>query len=367
MSNAFVGQNGYYFIYNGCPIGYTWSASWSNGIPNIIIKRNSGSAQRPAIAVRDPNHMLPTETPESVSEALAFSSPYYYSANEWREEDCFPLRVATGSASPELGYAVYYNYEPNSTDYIYLRTPLVAGGYYDLTNGGYSGWDNVNNKPVYGEAEIIRYRDTSVSGCATFNLSDYTAVRNFYAPNYGNIDGLANYEYTIAPAIADGGTGNNTPIQTYPQKARILELENFYAPNFCDFNHGWEAVTSVKNVDFFKLGSLDYNPSFKYIEDFSGRSEGNIVSATIKGDVYLKREWTPKFVNSTIGYGKATRLDYQSTASNTAYTNSAYTYIGKYENAPSGVKSDFSACDINPNTILYVRNYQTTGYPFNEH
>ena len=67
MSNAFVGQNGYYFIYNGCPIGYAWSASWNDRIPNIIIKRNSGSAQRPAIAVRDPNHMLPTETPESVS------------------------------------------------------------------------------------------------------------------------------------------------------------------------------------------------------------------------------------------------------------------------------------------------------------
>lgn len=388
MSNAFVGQNGYYFIYNGCPIGYSWSGTWAGSRPNIIIKRTSGYAQRPAIAVKDPHHMLTVETPESVNDALAFSSPYYYSGTEWDPVDCWPLRVSSGTASPELEYAVYYNYEPMAHEYMYLRTPLVPGGYYDLTNGG-CGYGNGETIPTqHGVSEVVRYEQpTGESAVATLNLSDYSAVRNFYAPELGQVTAMASNQYTSPIPIADGGSANNSAIRSYPTASTIKELENFYAPKMRDLSEGWDAVTALKNVNVGQWwneykGQIGYitvvTSAVRVIEDVTGtmyldNTQGPITSATVDGDCrwlfvnHMRNQYVGSnvtFNNCTIGYNKPTTLSFR--YNNLRNQGSGLAYSGTYENLPIGAKQAiFNNCDVNPSTILRLYDDRTEVEPYN--
>lgn len=274
--------------YNSNPLTYdgkfmsAFDDGFSDLIPDCIIKRNSGVSMRPALATKYSAGME-TATPTDIHFANAFSSPYLYK-KKVNFNTCTILPVTTGSASPELGSAVYYNYPPSSTDYIYFH--LNSSGEYDLTNAGCSGYDRHPIRP--GNSEVVRLKFLGQSTGPSLNLSDFTAVRNFYMPNLtgsiqhdnGGLHGI----FQFSGDVDDGGTDNATDVHVmYPNGGYsagvVRELENFYAPlddgGYDTWGVGWGAISSVKNVRFagYAYGAIvgedGFLPGIKYIENLT--------------------------------------------------------------------------------------------------
>lgn len=275
-----VGYNSNPLTYNGNFISAFDDGSFSDLIPDCIIKRNAGVSMRPALATKYSAGME-TATPTDIHFANAFSSPYLYK-KKVNFNTCTILPVTTGSSSTELGSAVYYNYPPSSTDYIYFH--LNSSGEYDLTNAGCNVYDRYPYTP--GDSEVIRLKFLGQSTGPSFNLSDFTAVRNFEMPNLtGNIDhnegglkGIFQHEGWVE----DGDTNNVTKVHVMYPSGVVKELENFYAPlddgGYDTWGVGWEAISSVKNVRFAGyaqgavVGEDGFLPSIKYIENLTAVS-----------------------------------------------------------------------------------------------
>lgn len=275
-----VGYNNNPLTYNGQIIS-AFDDSFSDLVPDCIIKRNSGVSMRPALATKYSAGME-TATPTDIHYANAFSSPYLYK-KKVNFNTCTILPVTTGSSSPELGSAVYYNYPPSSTDYIYFH--LNSSGEYDLTNAGCSGYDRRPIRP--GNSEVVRLKYLGQSTGPSFNLSDFTAIRNFEMPNLtGNVEsGGLHGIFQIYGDVADGGTDNATDVYImYQNEGVVKELENFYAPlddgGYDDWGVGWGAISSVKNVRFAGyaygavVGEDGFLPGIKYIENLTAVSSG---------------------------------------------------------------------------------------------
>lgn len=294
-----VGYNNNPLTYNGKFIS-AFDDGFSDLIPDCIIKRNSGVSMRPALATKYSAGME-TATPTDIHFANAFSSPYLYK-KKVNFNTCTILPVTTGSASPELGSAVYYNYPPSGTDYIYFH--LNSSGEYDLTNAG--SVSTTTYPFIPGESEVIRLKFLGQSTGPSLNLSDFTAVRNFYMPNLtgdlnhgaGGLHGI----FQFSGRVQDGGTDNATDIRVqyssaYGYSAGVVkELENFYAPlddgGYDTWGVGWGAISSVKNVHFagYAYGAIvgedGFLPGIKYIENLTAVINPGRLSAsnvTVRG------------------------------------------------------------------------------------
>lgn len=272
-----VGYNSNPLTYDGKFIS-AFEDGFSDLIPDCIIKRNSGVSMRPALATKYTAGME-TATPTDIHFANAFSSPYLYK-KKVNFNTCTILPVTTGSASPELGKAVYYNYPPSSTDYIYFH--LNSSGEYDLTNAGFDLYGHWPTRP--GDSEVIRLKFLGQSTGPSFNLSDFTAVRNFEMPNltggiehgFGGLHGI----FQFSGDVADGDTNNATDVHVMYPAGIVRELENFYAPldegGYDDWGVGWGSISSVKNVRFAGYnhfgvipGDDGFLPGIKYIENLT--------------------------------------------------------------------------------------------------
>lgn len=248
---------------------------FSDLIPDCIIKRNSGVAMRPALATKY-SAGIPTATPTDVHEANAFSSPYLYK-KKVNFNTCTILPVSTGSASRELGSAVYYSYPSASTDYIYFH--LNSSGEYDLTNAGAD--HSTNYVDVPGESEVVRLKYLGTKTGPSFNLSDFTAVRNVYMPNLtynANGDGGIHGIFQYSGNVEDGLNNLSTYIQVRYPEPQVRELENFHVPTWGnggidDWGQGWANISSVKNVAFNSYnaadGYSDHFPNLKYMENLT--------------------------------------------------------------------------------------------------
>lgn len=293
-----VGYNNNPLTYDGKFIS-AFEDGFSDLIPDCIIKRNSGVSMRPSLATKYSAGME-TATPTDIHFANAFSSPYLYK-KKVNFNTCTILPVTTGASSPELGSAVYYNYPPSGTDYIYFH--LNSSGEYDLTNAGCSGYDRYPTRP--GNSEVVRLKFLGQSTGPSLNLSDFTAVRNFYMPNLtGNVvknSGGLHGIFQFSGEVADGGTDNATDIHIMYTNGGysagiVKELENFYAPlddgGVDTWGVGWGAISSIKNVRFAGyvsgaiVGEDGFLPGIKYIENLTAVVDPRRLSAsnvTVRG------------------------------------------------------------------------------------
>jgi len=289
-----VGYNNNPLTYNGKFIS-AFDDDFSDLIPDCIIKRRSGVSMRPALATKYSAGME-TATPTDIHFANAFSSPYLYK-KKVNFNTCTILPVTTGSASTELGSAVYYNYPPSGTDYIYFH--LNSSGEYDLTNAGCNQYDLYPYTP--GESEVVRLKFLGQSTGPSLNLSDFTAVRNFYMPNLtGNVElnsGGLHGIFQFTGTVEDGGTNNKTNVQMIYPSGVVKEIENFYAPlddgGFDSWGVGWEAISSVKNLHFagytYQGAGMRHGflPSIKYIDGLTASKMYEGISAngvTVRGN-----------------------------------------------------------------------------------
>jgi len=290
-----VGYNNNPLTYNGKFIS-AFEDGFSDLIPDCIIKRRSGVANRPALATKYSAGMT-TATPTDVHEANAFSSPYLYK-KKVNFNTCTILPVTTGSASTELGSAVYYSYPSASTDYIYFH--LNSSGEYDLTNAGSD--HSTTYVDVPGESEVVRLKYLGSKTGPSFNLSDFTAIRNVYMPNLtrrddgdGGIHGI--FQYT--GDIEDGLNNLQTVVRISYPEPQVRELENFYLPTagsggYDDWGAGWYRISSVKNVAFntYTVGAdtkgYGHFPELKYMENLTANVrigwDEPISGMTVRGD-----------------------------------------------------------------------------------
>ena len=272
-----VGYDSNPLTYGGEFLDAKVSQGFSDLIPDCIIRRKSGVAMRPALATKYSAGME-TATPTDIHFANAFSSPILYH-NKVNFNTCTILPVTTGAASHELGKAVYYNYPQSSTDYIYFH--LNSSGEYDLTNAGAaSGRPYTITNP--GESEVVRLKYLGRSTGPSFNLSDFTAVRNVYMPNLTDGDGRGGIHgiFQFSGDVEDGDVYNAGVIHVNYSEPQVRELENFYLPFFGsggydDWGAGWRNISSVKNVQFGSYNpagdgvGYDHFPNLKYMENLS--------------------------------------------------------------------------------------------------
>lgn len=345
---------------------------FSDLIPDCIIKRNSGYALRNSLATKYSAGME-TTTPTDIHYANAFSSPYLYK-KKVNFNTCTILPVSTGSASQELGQAVYYTYPSASTDYIYFH--LNSSGEYDLTNLGSrdgSLQDRYAGHP--GESEVVRLKYLGSATGPSMNLSDYTAVRNVYMPNLSGSESYPGLHaiFNRAGSASDCGPDHNILITAgsgsypiiKPTDYPVKVLEDFIVPlGFSGYDdvQGWSAISSMKNVQFG--GSFDLGPCLRYIEDVTAGGAGDgydlgmpsLSACEINGNVGSFRA-NAKFYDCTIGYLKPTHIgpvaNYFVSGHGTYVPDGDYTWreLSQFRDN-YGV---FNNCNINPDTVISIK------------
>ena len=244
-----IGYNGNAVEHNGELFsGYGRNPRYVGPPANCIIKRYAGSAQRPA--VRWPcsaNNFPPSAFERVTSSTPVFASDILFTGNIDYSK-CHALRVSTGRGA-ESNPSLYFNYEPSSTEYIYINTSALDYSAHpaeqlDITNAGITPSDvSSNGILTAGRSEILRlelpeWTNTDVDGHMA-NCSDYSAVRNFYAPNLGHCANLwCNYyghpydwPSNNFGTIYDGGTAQSSEFK-YSAANFIEEIENWYTPNY---------------------------------------------------------------------------------------------------------------------------------------
>lgn len=247
-----IGYNGNVVEHNGELFsGYGRNPRYVGPPANCIIKRYAGSAQRPAVRWPCSANSFPPSAFERVTSSTpVFASDILFTGNIDYSK-CHALRVSTARGS-EVNPSLYFNYEPSSTEYIYINTSALDYSAHpteqlDITNAGTTPSDvSSNGILTAGRSEILRlelpdWTPDEIDGHMA-NCSDYSAVRNFYAPNLGRCDGLwTNYYghpdewpstfYNQYGTIMDGGTAQSNSF-VYVAANFLEEIENWYTPNY---------------------------------------------------------------------------------------------------------------------------------------
>lgn len=258
-----IGHNGDLLQYNGQALTFT-ANKMIGPSADVIIKRNAGFAERPA--VRWPysaNNFPQSAATEMNADTPVFASNVLFTG-KIDYSQCHPLRVTTASGA-ETNPSLYFNYEPSSTEYIYVNLNKLnqsAHGYetIDITNGGLSkdASDYENGILTAGHSEILRFH----SNIAEFyspvaNLSDYTAIRDFATTarwgneaQFTNFYGDPNYSasHESYGTIADGGVNQSANPFMYLALNNVKELENWNVPNMTIRMDNFYSLSSIKNV-----------------------------------------------------------------------------------------------------------------------
>jgi hypothetical protein len=244
-----IGYNGNAVEHNGELFsGYGRNPRYVGPPANCIIKRYAGSAQRPAVRWPCSANSFPPSAFERVTSSTpVFASDILFTGNIDYSK-CHTLRVSTAHGS-EVNPSLYFNYEPSSTEYIYINTSALDYSAHpaeqlDITNAGITPSDvSSNGILTAGRSEILRlelpeWTNTDVDGHMA-NCSDYSAVRNFYAPNLGRCDGLFRNYYghpydwpsNNFGTVYDGGTAQSSDFK-YSAANFLEEIENWYTPKY---------------------------------------------------------------------------------------------------------------------------------------
>ena len=263
-----IGHNGDLLQYNGEAL--TFAANKMIGpSADVIIKRNAGYAERPA--VRWPysaNNFPQSAATEMNADTPVFASNVLFTG-KIDYSQCHPLRVTTASGA-ESYPSLYFNYEPSSTEYIYVNLNKLnqsAHGYdsIDITNGGLSkdSSDYENGILTAGHSEIVRlHTDVRSLTYPIANLSDYTAIRDFATTaingneaQFTNFYGDPNYSasHESYGTIADGGVNQSADPFMYLALNNVKELENWNVPNMSIRMDKFYSLSSIKNVYAPKL------------------------------------------------------------------------------------------------------------------
>ena len=278
-----IGHNGDLLQYNGEVL--TFAANKMIGpSADVIIKRNAGYAFRPA--VRWPYSA--NNFPQSAATEMNVDTPVFASdvlfTGKIDYSQCHPLRVTTASGA-ETNPSLYFNYEPSSTEYIYVNLNKLNQSAHqsetiDITNGGLSNdaADYDHGILTAGHSEILRFH----SNIADFfspvaNLSDYTAIRDFATTarwgneqQFTNFYGDPNYSAKLESygTIADGGV-NQSASEKYYALNNVKELENWNVPSMPIRMDNFYSLTSIKNV---------YAPKLNISYSIWGRTQLNTIN-----------------------------------------------------------------------------------------
>jgi len=263
-----IGHNGNLLQYNGAALTFT-ANKMIGPSADVIIKRNAGYASRPA--VRWPysaNNFPQSAATEMNADTPVFASNVLFTG-KIDYSQCHPLRVTTASGA-ETDPSLYFNYEPSSTEYIYVNlNKLNQSAHHretiDITNGGlsYDESDYENGILTAGHSEILRFH----SSIAYFyspvaNLSDYTAIRDFATTaidgnteQFTNFYGDPNYSarHESYGTIGDGGVNQSADPFMYLALNNVKELENWNVPNMLIRMNNFYSLSSIKNVYAPKL------------------------------------------------------------------------------------------------------------------
>lgn len=246
-----IGYNGNLVEHNGELFsGYGRNPRYVGPPANCIIKRYAGSALRPAVRWPCSADSFPPSAFERVTSSTpVFASDILFTGNIDYSK-CHALRVSTAHGS-EINPSLYFNYEPSSTEYIYINTSALDYSAHpteqlDITNAGITPSDvSSNGILTAGRSEILRLELPEWSADGNdyqghmANCSDYSAVRNFYAPNLGFCPNLWSNYYghpydwpsNNFGTIYDGGTAQSSEFK-YSAANFIEEIENWYTPNY---------------------------------------------------------------------------------------------------------------------------------------
>jgi len=258
-----IGHNGDLLQYNGAALTFT-ANKMIGPSADVIIKRNAGYASRPA--VRWPYSA--NNFPQSAATAMNADTPVFASnvlfTGKIDYSQCHPLRVTTASGA-ETAPSLYFNYEPSSTEYIYVNLNKLNQSAHqyetiDITNGGlsYDESDYENGILTAGHSEILRFHaNISSFSSPVANLSDYTAIRDFATTarwgdekQFTNFYGDPNYSasHTSYGTIADGGVNQSADPFMYLALNNVKELENWNVPNMKIIMANFNSLSSMKNV-----------------------------------------------------------------------------------------------------------------------
>lgn len=318
-----IGYNGDLMQYNGEAL--TFAANKMIGpSADVIIKRNAGYAERPA--VRWPYSA--DNFPQSAATEMNVDTPVFASnvlfTGKIDYSQCHPLRVTTASGA-ETAPSLYFNYEPSSTEYIYvnlnkLNQSAHAGpqewqsNTIDITNGGLSkvASDYKNGILTAGHSEILRFHaNIRAFPNPVANLSDYTAIRDFVtSATIGSEAQFTNFYgdpiYSAYPehygTIADGGVNQSADPFVYLASNNVKELENWNVPNMSIAMANFNSLSSIKNVyaPSLDLGYFPLNVNYieksvvKHLDIASAVYSSNGTSALVSGFCNLPmtgREW----------------------------------------------------------------------------
>lgn len=269
-----IGHNGDLMQYNGEAM--TFAANKMIGpSADVIIKRNAGYAERPA--VRWPYSA--DNFPQSAATEMNVDTPVFASnvlfTGKIDYSQCHPLRVTTASGA-ETSPSLYFNYEPSSTEYIYVNLNKLNQSAHagpqewqsdtiDITNGGLSksASDYKNGILTAGHSEILRFHaNIRAFRNPVANLSDYTAIRDFVTTaNMGSEEQFTNFYGDLIHSaysehygtIADGGVNQSAEPFTYLAFNNVKELENWNVPNMSIVMDNFYSLSSIKNVYAPKL------------------------------------------------------------------------------------------------------------------
>lgn len=303
--SEYVGTGVEYCFKDDRPIGYQdLSASYTNVVPNIIIKYPSGSTashglfcsgnQWVATIAGFPDggayssHTPPDSAFRMPSDAQPLFLYHTYSANEpyWTSQGNYDYVDVPSSFDSETW--IYWTY-PNAT------AQSAKLNYVDLTNYG----EISGNSP-----EIYRwYLPEQTSIDYAVNVSNYSALRNVYLPSITS----------MCTAFSNGGSGQE-PFINYNYK--IKEVENVKFGNFSAWgtkvgdryfltqsrasgNNAFD-LTAVKNVkNFAYIGNINHvNDTNRVFEDVEIKSAGYFLFAwqEVTGA-------TPSYYKNYYGYG----------------------------------------------------------------
>lgn len=263
-----IGHNGDLLQYNGAALTFT-ANKMIGPSADVIIKRNAGYAKRPA--VRWPysaNNFPQSAATEMNADTPVFASNVLFTG-KIDYSQCHPLRVTTASGA-ETEPSLYFNYEPSSTEYIYVnlnKLNQTAHGYdsIDITNGGLSNdeSDYENGILTAGHSEIVRlHADVRYLTYPMANLSDYTAIRDFATTAInGNEAQFTNFygdpqfsaDFDNYGTIGDGGVNQSADPFKYLALNNVKELENWNVPNMSIRMNRFYSLSSIKNVYAPKL------------------------------------------------------------------------------------------------------------------
>ena len=292
-----IGYNGNVVEHNGELFsGYGRNPRYVGPPANCIIKRYAGSALRPAVRWPCSANSFPPSAFERVTSSTpVFASDILFTGNIDYSK-CHALRVSTARGS-EVNPSLYFNYEPSSTEYIYINTSALDYSAHpteqlDITNAGITPSDvSSNGILTAGRSEILRLELPDWSGDDNghmANCSDYSAVRNFYAPKLRGCRGLwTNYygDPGYWPSdnfgtIEDGGTAQSSTFK-YSAANFLEEIENWYTPNYYDIHFYFFPPKRVKNAYMPKMDLNLFN--CEYVEK-SVTQYTNLASAVYSSD-----------------------------------------------------------------------------------